>query len=797
MIRIFYYLFLLSISSFSIVIIIIVSILWRYGNSLPDYKQLKSYKPPMVSRLYTQDGKLLEEYSVENRVYIPISAVPKTVIGAFLVTEDKNFYKHEGIDFKGVSRAIIHNLINIIKDKRLVGASTITQQVAKNFLLSNEVSFERKIKEALLALRIERTLSKDKILELYLNEIFLGFRSYGIVTAAQNYFNKSINELTLSEIAFLAGLPKAPNNYNPITNVNAAKARRNYVLKRMIEEGIVHRTDAENASREDIKINKRSVEEYVDAPYFSEEVRKKIISNFSREEFYNGGFFVSTTLNSTLQRYAEDALTWGIESYDKRRGWRGELENIGKIDIKDDWLNIISKLSKNKNFTNKVLAVVIDVTEERIVLGLSNGDTGFLDLNESSWTLSKNKENSDVTISSYLNNVLNVGSVVWVNKNFNKDDSVTYSLWQIPEVNGAIVVMDTVSGKVLALVGGYDYNLNKFNRATQALRQSGSAFKPFVYLSALENGMTPATMILDTPLVIDQGPGLEEWIPKNYTGSYYGASTLRTGLEKSRNVMTVRLANTIGIEKIVEIANRFHIGNYPAQLATSLGAGETTLLNLTTAYASFINGGMLIRPKFIESIHDREGKSVYKRDSRKCKLCKTENIGDEIFNIPNNYKRVINKNYAFQIAWLLQGVIKNGTGKKLKFISNNIAGKTGTTNKNKDAWFIGFSSNLLVGVYVGYDQPISLGEKETGGAVAAPIWGNFMQNAINVIPGKPFQIPKDIELVKIDAMTGLLPNIDTKKKIYEAFVKGTAPLTNRQNIIGNDKKIKPLEGQIY
>ena len=797
MIRIFYYLFLLSISSFSIVIIIIVSILWRYGNSLPDYKQLKSYKPPMVSRLYTQDGKLLEEYSVENRVYIPISAVPKTVIEAFLVTEDKNFYKHEGIDFKGVSRAIIHNLINIIKDKRLVGASTITQQVAKNFLLSNEVSFERKIKEALLALRIERTLSKDKILELYLNEIFLGYRSYGIVTAAQNYFNKSINELTLSEIAFLAGLPKAPNNYNPITNVAAAKARRNYVLKRMIEEGIVHRTDAENALREDIKINKRSVEEYLDAPYFSEEVRKKIISNFSREEFYNGGFFVSTTLDSTLQRYAEDALIWGIESYDKRRGWRGEIENIGKIDIKDNWLNIISKLSKNKNFTNKVLAVVTDVTEERIVLGLSNGDTGFLDLNESSWTLSKNKEDSDVTISSYLNNVLNVGSVVWVNKNLNKDESVTYSLWQIPEVNGAIVVMDTLSGKVLALVGGYDYNLNKFNRATQALRQSGSAFKPFVYLSALENGMTPATMILDTPLVIDQGPGLEEWIPKNYTGSYYGASTLRTGIEKSRNVMTVRLANTIGIEKIVEIANRFHIGNYPAQLATSLGAGETTLLNLTSAYASFINGGMLIRPKFIESIHDREGKSVYKRDSRKCKLCKTENIGSKIFNIPNNYKRVINKNHAFQIAWLLQGVIKNGTGKKLKFISNNIAGKTGTTNKNKDAWFIGFSSNLLVGVYIGYDQPISLGEKETGGAVAAPIWGNFMQNAMNVIPGKPFQIPKDIELVKIDAMTGLLPNIDTKKEIYEAFVKGTAPLTNRHNIIGHDKKIKPLEGQIY
>ena len=370
-------------------------------------------------------------------------------------------------------------------------------------------------------------------------------------------------------------------------------------------------------------------------------------------------------------------------------------------------------------------------------------------------------------------------------------------MYQKPEVNGAIVVIDALSGKILAMVGGYDYEQNKFNRVTQAFRQSGSAFKPFVYLAALENGMTPSTTILDSPLVIDQGPGLEEWIPKNYTGSYYGASTLRTGLEKSRNVMTVRLANTIGIEKIVEIAERFHLGSYPAQLATSLGAGETTLLNLTSAYASFINGGMLIKPKFIESIHDRNGKIVYSRDKRNCRVCSAENIGNEIFDIPNMYTRVIDENHAFQISWLLQGVIENGTGKKLKHISNYIAGKTGTTNKNKDAWFIGFSSNLLVGVYIGYDLPQSLGDKETGGAVAAPVWGDFMKKAISIIPGKPFKIPKNIELVKIDALTGLLPNGDTKKIIYEAFVKGTGPLTDRQDMIRDDRKLKPLEGQIY
>ena len=797
MIKVLYYLFLLFISLSSIVIVIMISVLWRYGNSLPDYKQLSSYEPPTVTRFFSQDGKLLKEYSVENRVYVPISVVPKILINAFLVTEDKNFYNHEGIDFKGISRAMLQNLFNIIKNKRLVGASTITQQVAKNFLLDNEVSFERKIKEALLALRIERTLSKDKILELYLNEIFLGFRSYGIVTAAQNYFNKSIDELTLSEVAFLAGLPKAPNNYNPITKKHVAKMRRNYVLKRMVDEGIVHRREADRAADEDIIIAKRSFEEYLDAPYFSEEVRKKIISYFSKEEFYNGGYYVSTTLDSVLQKHAEDSLIWGIENYDKRRGWRGVLHIFKESEIKKDWHYHLSKFSQHRLNKNKLLATVISISNSEIIIGLEDGQTGVLDLIKSSWIFSNLNDDKTYSVTNYVEKTINIGSVFLVRKNIYGEDSITYSLYQKPEVNGAIVVIDALSGKILAMVGGYNYEQNKFNRVTQAFRQSGSAFKPFVYLAALENGMTPSTTILDSPLVIDQGPGLEEWIPKNYTGSYYGASTLRTGLEKSRNVMTVRLANTIGIEKIVEIAERFHLGSYPAQLATSLGAGETTLLNLTSAYASFINGGMLIKPKFIESIHDRNGKIVYRRDERNCRVCSAENIGNEIFDIPNMYTRVIDENHAFQISWLLQGVIENGTGKKLKHISNYIAGKTGTTNKNKDAWFIGFSSNLLVGVYIGYDLPQSLGDKETGGAVAAPVWGDFMKKAISIIPGKPFKIPKNIELVKIDALTGLLPNGDTKKIIYEAFVKGTGPLTDRQDMIRDDRKPKPLEGQIY
>ena len=796
MVKFLYYSFLLSVSTISVVIILITMVLWRYGSSLPDYNQLTSYKAPSVTRIYTDDGKLIEEYAAENRVYVSIDSIPKNLIDAFLVTEDKNFFQHEGIDFKGIFRAVVQNFSNVIEGKRLVGASTITQQVAKNFLLTNEVSFERKIKEALLALRIERTLTKDKILELYLNEIFLGFRSYGVVVAAKNYFNKSLQELNISEIAFLAGLPKAPNNYNPITRAESAINRRNYVLKRMIEEGIIHKRDAVIAMEEKIQVYDLSKNKYFDAPYFSEEVRREIISKYTKSNFYNNGYFVSTTLNSVLQNMAKESLIKGIENYDKRRGWRGINSNIDSFNS-IDWKKTISELSREKNYKNKFLVIITNINSKEITIGFEDGSFKSLDLKESSWILSSNKDNIEFSPLEYKNAGITEGSILWVESKVNDDGNYIYSIWQEPEINGAIVALDPYSGRVLALVGGYNFNNNKFNRATQALRQSGSAFKPFVYLAALENGMNPSTLVLDTPLVIDQGPGLEDWIPKNYTGSYYGASTLRTGIEKSRNVMTVRLANTVGINKITEIANRFNIGKYPPQLATSLGAGETTLLSITAAYASFINGGNSVKAEFIESIHDRDGQSVYKRDKRICHICADEKEEVEIFNLPNNQSRILDENHAFQILWLLKGVIQNGTGKKLNNISNYIAGKTGTTNKNKDAWFIGFYSNLLVGVYIGFDLPKSLGDKETGGAVAAPIWGDFIKKSLSVLPARPFKIPKNIELVKIDHNTGMLPNADTKKIIFEAFIKGTSPVSDRQNNIRDDKKYRPLEGQIY
>jgi len=796
MLKFLYYSFLFIIGIVSALAIISLSILWNYGNDLPDYMQLQSYKTKAMTRLYSSNDNIIQEYANEKRVFIPYEAIPKLLIEAFVVTEDKNFFKHDGIDFKGISRAVILNIKHLITDKRLVGASTITQQVAKNFLLSNEVSFDRKIKEALLALRIERTLTKEQILELYLNEIFLGFRSYGIAVASQNYFNKSINELNLAEIAFLAGLPKGPNNYHPLKKYNAAVNRRNYVLSRLFEEGVISRIDLAKALKNKIQVKSNQNNIKINAHYFSEEVRKIIINKYDKEYLYNEGLYVLTTLDEKLQSYAEKSLKEGLEEYDKRQGWRGKVGNIQFNNIDSEWLSKFNNYElKDKN--NNIYSVVLGFEGKEINIGFLNGDFGKLDIMESAWVINtSNRDN--ITIDSFKNTILKVGDIISVTKssNYRVDDEL-YKIYQVPQANGGIVAIDAFTGNVLALVGGYNFKKNKFNRVTQAKRQAGSAFKPFVYLAALESGLTPSSLILDSPLVIDQGPGLSEWVPKNYTGSYYGLSTLRTGLEKSRNVMTVRLANSIGIEKIVEIGNRFNIGNYPAQLATALGAGETSLINLTAAYASFINEGNLVTPKFIETIHDRYGKILYSKNTKKCEHCNNEFIGHDIFNNSIMPVKGTKDSYAFQIAWILNGVIKNGTGKSLKGISNYIGGKTGTTNDNKDAWFVGFSSNLVVGVYVGYDMPGSLGDKETGGKVAAPIWGNFMKDALLIYPSKAFKIPNNIEMVIVDPETGLLSTPNTDKTIYEAFVTGTAPTTYKIKPSGDVKNLKPLDGKVY
>ena len=766
----------------------------KYTKNLPDYRQLRDYSPSVISRLYTGDGSLLAEFSLQKRIFVPVENIPEKVIAAFVSAEDKNFFKHKGVDITSILKASIINVRNIYQGKRLVGASTITQQVAKNFLLNSEVSINRKIKEALLALRIERILSKNEILELYLNEIFLGQRSYGVAAAALNYFNKSMDELELAEISYLAGLPKGPNNYHPEKNKGAAIIRRNYVLNRMYEDNIITKEEALRTSMQPLVSKKFKENSKIYAPYFIEEVRRKVIDKYEESVLYKEGLHVITTIDPILQKAAIKSLRTGLENYDKRHGWRGAIDNINISNLEKDYIKLKSKFINYPGIHDKKLALVTKVKNKEIQLMLINSKKEFKisseKFKESKWINNgKKKYNLED-----LNSLFKINDIIVLNPSSNSADNFT--LDQIPEVNGAIVAVDPRNGRVLALSGGYDFDNSEFNRATQAKRQPGSAFKPFVYLAALESGYRPNTKVLDAPLVIDQGPGLEEWKPKNYSGTFYGPSTLRVGLEKSRNVMTVRLANQIGMNKITEISNRFKLGTFPPLLATSLGAEETTLIKLVAAYAAFVNAGRYNDPEVIEKIQDREGKVIFKRDIRACNKCKSVQKGNYVKPIlPPEGIQVVDPNKAFQITWMLKGVTKRGTAKVLKNFKYEIAGKTGTTNDNMDAWFLGVSPELAVGVYVGYDNPRDLGDGETGGKVAVPIFSEFMKVALKDKERRPFLVPEGVEMVKIDYKTGNIIRSESKNTIYEAFIKGYS----KSNVTDpkTKKSLKGLEGGLY
>ena len=777
----------LSISIFGII---------KYTKDLPDYKQLKEYTPSIISRLYTGNGTLLAEFSAEKRVFIPVASMPVIVKKAFVSAEDKNFFIHKGVDFKSISKAVLINIKNIYQGKRLVGASTITQQLAKNFLLSNEVSLNRKIREALLSLRIERILTKDEILELYLNEIFLGKRSYGIAAAALNYFNKSLDELELHEVAYLAGLPKGPNNYDPVKNKKAAIIRRNYVLKRMFEDGVISSSEASKASLQPMISSKIKKNKKPYAPYFIEEVRRNIIEKYGETSLYREGLNVITTIDPKLQKIAIKELRNGLENYDKRLGWRGPLDSLGDIDLN----NKLESLSvKYKNFAglhDKIVVIVSDISKDGIkVINLKNKKNivlKFSSIFDSKWINNGEKKFN----SSNINNFLKINDII-ILKKYKQNNIEKYKIDQIPEVNGAIVVMDPRNGRVLALSGGYDFDGSEFNRATQAKIQPGSAFKPFVYLAALENGYLPNTKILDAPLVIDQGPGLEKWKPKNYSGMFYGPSTLRVGLEKSRNVMTVRLANEIGMKKIIEISKRFRLGEFPPLLASSLGSEETTLINLVAAYATFVNGGRYNNPAVIEKIQNRKGKVIFRRDSRICNKCNDSEIKNFVRPIlfPEGDK-IIDSNHAFQLTWMLKGVTTRGTARSLNKLDLSIAGKTGTTNDNMDAWFLGFSPEFVVGVFVGHDNPRTLGNKQTGGKVAAPIFAQFMKKALDKKENRPFLVPEEIEMIKIDYLSGKKAIDKTKNVIFEAFVKNSYKETSK-DVLKENTIINDFESNLY
>jgi penicillin-binding protein 1A len=740
---------------------------------LPDYTVLKDYQPPVTTRVHAADGTLLAEYARERRLFQPIETIPPLVINAFISAEDKDFYKHGGLAIDGIIRALRDNLMAKMEGSNDIqgGGSTITQQVAKNFLLTSEQTWDRKIQEAILALRIEDTFSKDKILELYLNEIFLGLNSYGVAAAALNYFDKALYELTPAEAAYLAALPKGPNNYHPFRRTKQAIERRNWVLDRRVENGYLEPGEAAKAKEEGLNVKPRtSGSQLYSAEYFTEEVRRQLGKLYGEAELYGGGLSVRTTLDPKLQEYARKALMDGLISYDHNYGFRGP---VATVDIEGrEWGEAVNEIKPLSDVPEWRLAVVLGMDANEGTIGLRPGNDidGKILSDRVTGTLS----GPDIKwVSKKLGTILKPGDVIYVSPV--KDKPGHYTLEQVPELEGALVAMDPRTGRVLAMVGGFSFAESEFNRATQALRQPGSSFKPSVYSAALDNGYTPASVVLDAPIEIVNADG-SVWRPENYAQNFYGPQTLRVGIEKSRNVMTVRLAKDLGMPLISDYAKMFGIyDQLTPVLAMALGAGETTDMRMTAAYATIANGGRKIVPTLIDRIQDRYGKTIYKHDERLCDGCTADgwhNQGEPL--IIDNREQVLDPMTAYQITSMMEGVVQRGTGTGARSLNRPVAGKTGTSNDYKDAWFIGFTPELATGVYIGFDTPHNMGRQATGGEMAVPVFTEFMADALKGKPPTPFNMPGGMTQVWIDPATGVKA-MGGDRAIYEAFKPGTGP----------------------
>jgi len=746
----------------------------KYSKDLPDYTVLKDYRPPILSRVYAGDGRLLSTIAAEQRVFVPIGSVPKRVTDAFISAEDKDFYTHIGIDPEGILRAGLNYFHKVKQGKRAGGASTITQQVAKNFLLGDEYSFSRKIREAILAIRIERALSKDRILELYLNQIFLGNRSYGVAAAAQNYFARALDELTIAEAAYLAALPKAPNNYHPTRNHEAALARRNWVIGRMLEDGKITAEEAKQAMEEPLAIRPRAAEEMVTADYFAEEVRRQLIDHFDEKNVLEGGLVVRTSLDPVMQAAATKALRDGLQNFDRRvRGYRGAVARLKDL---QNWRAGLASIARPAGSEDWAMAVVLRLANDKAEIGLSDGRTAQVPWAEMKWARRELAEGGFGPAVNKPTDVVAAGDVILV-ESLNPEQT-RYALRQVPKVSGAIVALNPHTGRVYAMTGGFSAKISQFNRATQAMRQPGSAFKPFVYLAALDKGFTPSSLVMDAPFAYSQGPGLPLWRPENYSQKFYGPTPLRVGLEKSRNVMTVRLANSIGMDTVVDYAKKFGIADeMPNLLSFALGAKETTVLRLATAYAMLDNGGKKITPTLVDRVQDRDGHTIWRRDDAQCEACQTGDWQDSFTppEIPDTRPQIADPRTVYQLVSMLQGVCERGTAAALRALGKPVAGKTGTTNDSKDVWFMGFTPDLVAGVFIGYDNPETLGSHETGASLAVPIFQQFMQEALQDRPATPFRVPPGLQQMRIDAATGLPAGEFTKDAIWEAFVPGTEP----------------------
>ncbi|MET4799096.1 penicillin-binding protein 1A [Bradyrhizobium sp. LB11.1] len=779
----------------------VAGLIWHFSKDLPDYSQLQDYEPPVMTRVHAVDGSLLGEYAKERRLYLPIQAVPKLVINAFLAAEDKNFYEHGGIDYTGMARAGLVYLQNYGSNRRPQGASTITQQVAKNFLLTNEVSFARKIKEALLAMRIEKTYSKDKILELYLNEIYLGLGAYGIAAASLVYFDKSVNELTVAEASYLAALPKMPATLHPVRNRDRAIERRNYVIDRLQENGWIKQADAEKARKEPLAVTNRSNGAHTFAgEYFAEEVRRDIFERYGEKKLYEGGLSVRTTLDPKIQVMARKTMVAGLVNYDEQQGYRGA---ISKLDISGDWGVKLAEIKSLSDISPWRMAVVLETSDQSARVGFQPSrelggavskqrETGLITLDGVKWAKAAQGAAKGRAATSVAQ-VLQPGDVIYADPLYSKEGQPVegqYRLRQIPEVSGAMVVMDPWTGRVLAMVGGFSFDQSQFNRATQAYRQPGSSFKPIVYSAALDNGYTPSTVVLDAPIEIDQGQGAGVWRPENFSvNKYQGPVTLRNALRQSLNTVTVRLAQDIGMPLIGEYARRFGVyDELPNYLSYALGAGETTAMRMVTAYSMLANGGRRVKPTLIDRIQDRYGHTIFKHDQRECRGCDApggwKNQPEP--QLIDRREQVLDSMTAYQITELLEGVVQAGTATVVREVGKPIAGKTGTTNEAKDAWFVGFSPDIAVAIYMGYDKPRPLGKGNaaTGGHLAAPIARDFLKLALADKPAVPFKVPAGIKLIRVVAKTGMRAGPgETSGTILEAFKPGTAPPDN-YSVIG-------------
>ena len=762
---------------------------------LPSVEVLAKYEPPVMTRIHASDGQLVGEYARERRLYLPIQAIPDRVKAAFISAEDKNFYTHAGLDYYGIARAALQNISAIGSDKRMLGASTITQQVAKNFLLTNERSMDRKIKEAILSLRIEQANSKDKILELYLNEIFLGLGSYGVAAASLSYFDKSVHELTLAEAAYLAALPKGPNNYNPFRYADRAIERRNWVIDRMVENGFATADEGQAAKAQPLGVKTRVASPHIfAADYYVEEVRRQLMQIYGEKALYDGGLSVRTSLDPGLQVMARQALMNGLVTFDEQHGWRGPVKNVP---IEGDWGVAVGTVPPLSDIIEWRLAIVTSVDKDEAQIGLQPGrdetgklmtdrETGVIPFSEMRWAKPAGKKLTGAS------DALEVGDVVYVEPADGKPGS--FRLRQVPNIAGAMVVMDPHTGRVLAMDGGFSYAESQFNRATQAMRQPGSSFKPFVYAAALDNGYTPSSVVMDAPIEVDPGFGQPIWRPENYAQKFYGPSTLRTGIEQSRNVMTVRLAQDMGMPLVAEYAKRFGVYDKLGPfLPNALGASETTVLRMVAGYSVFANGGRQVKPTLIDRIQDRFGKTIFKHEERICEACDADQWAhqDEPV-IEDNREQVLDPMTAYQITSMLEGVVQRGTATVLKSVGKPLAGKTGTSNDYKDAWFIGYSPDLVVGVFIGYDNPKPMGRGMTGGEIAAPIAGDFFKLALADKAAIPFRVPPGLTLIPIDRKTGMRSAGNGAGTILEAFKPGTGP-PDTYSIIGQtDANGQPL-----